>query len=204
MAVAQPIVNGAPAVPLRLYLIRHGETDWSLASKHTSYTDLALTGQGEEDAQRLGQKLRATEFNRVLTSPSLRARSTCTSAELTPVAEIEPALAEWNYGDYEGRRSVDILKERPRWNLFQDGCPQGEMPAQVCDRADVLISHLRKLDGNIALFTHGQFGSVLAMRWVGLPVMTAQHFPLGTASVSILGYSLNHPDLSVIASLSVR
>ena len=204
MAVAQPIVSGTPAAPLRLYLIRHGETEWSLASKHTSRTDIALNAQGEEGARRLGQKLRASEFNRVFTSPSRRARSTCTLAGLMPVAEIEPYLAEWNYGDYEGQRSVDIQKGRPQWNMFQDGCPQGEMPAQVCDRADVLIARLRKLDGNIALFTHGQFGSVLAVRWIGLPVMTAQHFPLGTASVSILGYSRNHPELPVIASLSER
>ena len=108
MAVAQPIVSGTPAAPLRLYLIRHGETEWSLASKHTSYTDLPLTEQGEGDARRLGQKLRAAEFNLVFSSPSQRARSTCTLAGLMPVAEIEPDLAEWNYGDYEGRRSVDI------------------------------------------------------------------------------------------------
>ena len=204
MAVAQPIVSGTPAAPLRLYLIRHGETEWSLASKHTSRTDIALNAQGEEGARRLGQKLRAAEFNRVFSSPSQRARSTCTLAGLMPVAEIEPDLAEWNYGDYEGQRSVDIQKGRPQWNMFQDGCPQGEMPAQVCGRADVLIARLRKLEGNIALFTHGQFGSVLAVRWIGLPVMTAQHFALGTASVSILGYSRNHPELPVIASLSER
>jgi probable phosphoglycerate mutase len=202
--MAQPIVNGTPVAPLRLYLIRHGETDWSLASKHTSYTDLPLTDQGEADARRLRDKLPTCEFNRVFTSPSRRARWTSTLAGVTPFAEIEPALAEWNYGDYEGQRSVDIQKERPRWNLFQDGCPQGESPAQVCARADLLIAHLRGLNGNIALFTHGQFGSVLAVRWVGLPIVTAQHFPLGTASVSVFGYSANHPELPVISSLSAR
>ncbi len=110
MAVAQPIVSGTPAVPLRLYLIRHGETEWSLASKHTSYTDLPLTEQGEGDARRLGQKLRAAEFNLVFSSPSQRARSTCTLAGLMPVAEIEPDLAEWNYGDYEGQRIAFICR----------------------------------------------------------------------------------------------
>jgi probable phosphoglycerate mutase len=204
MAVAQPIVSGPLAAPLRLYLIRHGETDWSLASKHTSYTNIALNAQGKGDAQKLGEKLHASGFNRVFTSPSQRARSTCTLAELTPVADIEPALAEWDYGDYEGQRSVDIQKHRTHWNLFQDGCPQGESPAQVSDRADLLIARLRELNGNIALFTHGQFGSVLVVRWIGLSVMTAQHFPLGTASVSILGYSRNHPELPVIESLSVH
>lgn len=204
MAVAQLIVSGTPVAPLRLYLIRHGETDWSLASKHTSRTDIALNTQGEGDAQRLGEKLRASVFNRVFTSPSLRARSTCTLAELTLVAEIEPALAEWDYGDYEGERSTDIRNSRAHWNLFQDGCPQGESPAQISTRADLFIARLRERNGNIALFTHGQFGSVLVVRWIGLPVMSAQHFPLGTASVSILGYSRNHPELPVIESLSVR
>lgn len=204
MAVAQPNVSDIPAVPLRLYLIRHGETDWSLASKHTSYTDLPLNAQGDEGARRLVEKLRASEFRHVFTSPRQRARQTCTLAGLMPVAEIEPALVEWNYGDYESRRSVDIRKERAHWNLFQDGCPNGESPAQVSRRADFLIARLRERNGNIALFTHGQFGSVIAVRWIGLPVLTAQHFPLGTASVSILGYSGNHPELPVIESLSVR
>jgi probable phosphoglycerate mutase len=202
--VAQSILSGTPAAPLQLYLIRHGETDWSLSSKHTSRTDIPLTEQGEEDARRLSEKLLACEFNRVFTSPSRRARWTCTLAGVTPRAEIEPALAEWDYGDYEGQRSIDIRKRRPDWNLFQDGCPQGESPAQVSARADLLIARLRGLNGNIALFTHGQFGSVLAVRWIGLPVMTAQHFPLRTASVSVLGYSRNHPELPVITSLSER
>ena len=178
---------------LRLYLIRHGETEWSLSGRHTGRTDIPLTEQGEQDARKLGERLRAVTFAAVLTSPRTRARRTCELARLTPVAEIEPDLAEWDYGDYEGQLSVDIRKGRPDWNLFRDGCPRGEMPAQVSDRADRLIARLRALDGNVALFSHGHFGRVLAVRWIGLPVIDGQHFLLGTASLSILGYEPNDP-----------
>ncbi|MBN2437146.1 MAG: histidine phosphatase family protein, partial [Deltaproteobacteria bacterium] len=108
-------------------------------------------------------------------------------------------LAEWDYGDYEGKRSVDIRKDRPGWNVFQDGCPNGEMPAQISVRADRLIARLRMLDGTVALFSHGQFGGVLAARWIALPLAEARHFPLGTASVGILTFNPQHPDVPVIA-----
>lgn len=186
-------------MPPRLYLIRHGETEWSLARRHTSRTDVSLTEQGEQDARKVGERLRAAGFTRVFTSPRQRARRTSALAGLTPVAEIEPDLAEWDYGDYEGQQSGDIRKGRPDWNLFRDGCSGGEMPAQVSDRADRLIARLRALDGNVALFSHGHFGRVLAVRWIGLPVIKGQHFLLGTASLSILGCEPNHPDVPVIA-----
>ena len=127
-----------------------------------------------------------------------RARRTCALAGLSPVAEVEPDLAEWNYGDYEGLRSQEIREARPDWNLFRDGCPHGETPAQVTDRADRLIARLRKLDGDIALFSHGHFGCVLAVRWIGLPVIEGQHFPLGTASLSIFGDEPSDPETPVI------
>ena len=171
-----------------IYLIRHGETEWSLSGQHTSHTDIPLTAHGEDEARELGQRLRDIQFARVLTSPRQRARRTCELAGLDPEAEIEPDLAEWNYGDYEGQRSVDILRARPDWNLFRDGCPRGETPAEITDRADRLIARLRGLDGNVALFSHGHFGRVLAGRWIGLPVRQAQHLLLSTASLSILGY----------------
>ena len=192
------------ANPLRLYFIRHGETEWSLSSRHTSRTEISLTTQGENDARRLAEKLHAVRFAHVFTSPRERARRTCELMQLTPVAAMEPRLAEWDYGDYEGQRSVEIRKERTHWNLFQDGCPQGESPAQVSNRADQLITHLRTLAGNIALFSHGQFGSVLAVRWIGLSVVTAQHFQLGTASMSIFEYSPNHAEVPVISLLGSR
>ena len=182
----------------RIYLIRHGETEWSLASRHTSRTDIPLTEQGEQDARRLAERLRDLTFSQVFTSPRQRARRTCELAGLGPVAKIEPDLAEWDYGDYEGQHSVDIRKGRPDWNLFRDGCPRGEMPAQVSDRTDRLIARLRALDGNVALFSHGHFGCVLAVRWIGLPVIEGQHFLLGTASLSILGYEPSHPEVPLI------
>ena len=204
MAVAQPAVGGMPTEPLQLYLIRHGETDWSLASKHTSRTDIPLNTQGDADAQRLGDTLRVLAFSRVFTSPRRRARQTCTLAGMMPSAAIEPALAERDYDDYEGRHSIEIRKDRPQWNLFQDGCPNGESPEQICARADLLIARRRTLRGNMVLFTHGQLGSVLTVRWIRLPILWAQHFPLRTASASRFGYAPNHPELPVILSQSVR
>src|SRR5450759_269705 len=183
----------------RIYLIRHGETEWSLSGQHTGRTDIPLTAPGEDGARELGQRLRDIQFARVLTSPRQRARRTCELAGLGPVAEIEPDLAEWDYGDYEGQRSVDILKGRPDWNLFRDGCPRGETPTQISDRADRFIARLRVLDGNVALFSHGHFGRVLAARWIGLPVSEAQRFLLDTASLNILGYEPNHVESPVIA-----
>jgi len=183
---------------LNLSLIRHGETEWSLSGRHTSRTDIPLTEQGEQDARRLGERLRTTTFLRVFTSPMQRARRTCALVGLTPVAEVEPDLAEWNYGDYEGLRSQDIRQARPDWNLFRDGCPRGETPAQVSDRADRLISRLRPLEGNVALFSHGHFGCVLAVRWIGLPVIEGQHFRLGTATLSIFGDESERSQVPVI------
>ena len=182
----------------RLYLIRHGETAWSLSGQHTGRTDIPLTEQGEQDARELVERLRVVTFGRVFTSPRQRARRTCELVGLDAVAEIEPDLPEWDYGDYEGQRSVDIRKERPDWNLFRDGCPGGESPAQISERADRVIARLRALEGNIAIFSHGHFGRVLAARWIGLPVGQAQHFLLSTASLSILGYEHNLASESAI------
>jgi broad specificity phosphatase PhoE len=188
---------------LRLYLVRHGETEWSQSSKHTSFTDIPLTEQGEEDAHMLGEQLRSTNFARVFSSPMQRAQRTCALARIKPAAEIEPDLAEWNYGDYEGQHTLDIYRARPNWNLFRDGCPGGEIPDQVSERADRLLVRLRELDGNIALFSHGHFGCVLATRWIGLPVIDGQHFLLGTTSLSLLEYEPNHPEVPVIALWNV-
>ena len=185
-------------MPPRLYLIRHGETEWSLAGRHTSRTDIPLTEQGERDARQLGGRVNAAGITRAFTSPRQRAQRTAALVGLTPVPEIEPDLAEWDYGDYEGQLSVDIRKGRPDWNLFRDGCPGGELPAQVSDRADRLIARLRALDGNIALFSHGHFGCVLGVRWIGLPVIEARHFLFGTASLSILGCEPTYPEVPVI------
>ena len=165
-----------------------GKRAWSLSSQHTGRTDIPLTEQGENDARKLAGRLRAVKFSRVLTSPLQRARRTCELAGLNEGAEIEPDLMEWDYGDYEGQRPGDIRKGRPDWNLFRDGCPRGKSLAKVSERADRLIARLRTLEGKIAMFSHAQLGRLLAARWIGLPVVQAQHFLLSTASLSILGY----------------
>jgi probable phosphoglycerate mutase len=184
---------------LNLYLIRHGETEWSLTRQHTGRTDIPLTANGKNEARELGPHLQGISFSHILTSPLKRALITCKLVALNGVPEIEADLAEWNYGDYEGRQSVHIKQVRPGWDIFRDGCPNGEIPAQVLARADRLIARLRKLDGNIALFSHGQFGGVLGVRWIGMPLDCARHFPLGAASVSILGYDPDHPEVPVIS-----
>ena len=183
---------------LRIFFIRHGETEWSLSGQHTGRTDIPLTAHGEDEARELRLRLRDGHFSHVLTSPRQRAQKTCELAGLGPVAELEPELAEWDYGDYEGLRSADIRKERPNWIVFRDGCPHGETPAQISDRADRLIARLQALKGSVALFSHGQFGCVLAARWIGLPVVDGQHFSLGPASLSILTYHPSYPEVRVI------
>ncbi len=187
-------VIGVPRALARLYLVRHGQTAWSLTGQHTGRTDIPLTEQGEEDARKLADRLRAVRFSRVFTSPRQRARRTCELAGLGEVAEIESDLMEWDYGDYEGQRPDEIRKARPDWNVFRDGSPGGESAAEVSERADRLIARLRTLEGNIAIFSHGHFGRVLAARWIGLPTRQAQQFLLGTASLSILGYEHNHAE----------
>jgi probable phosphoglycerate mutase len=183
---------------LRLFLIRHGQTEWSLSGQHTGRTELPLTAQGEDEARQLRPSLHEIRFANVLTSPRQRARQTCALAGLELRAEIEPDLSEWDYGDYEGQRSVDIRKVRPDWNIFRDGCPNGETPAQISERADRLSARLQLLNGNVALFSHGHFGCVLAARWIGLPVIDGQHLSLNSGSLSILGNDPRHPDVAVI------
>jgi broad specificity phosphatase PhoE len=183
---------------LRCFLIRHGETQWSLSGQHTGRTDLPLTAHGEDEARKLVPWLSPVRFSRVITSPLQRARRTCELAGLGATAAVDADLAEWNYGDYEGRLSRDIRKDRPGWNVFRDGCPNGEAPGQVSDRADRLLARLCTLDGNVALFSHGQFSRALAARWIGLSVVESQHFLLRTASLSILGFDSAHPEVRVI------
>lgn len=182
----------------QLYLMRHGETAWSLSGQHTGRTDIPLIEQGEQDARKLAERLRAVKFSRVFTSPLQRARRTCELAGLGDLAEIEPDLAEWDYGEYEGLRPVDIREGRPDWNVFRDGCPGGESPAQVSERADRVIARLRTLEGNIATFSHGHFGRVLAAHWIGFEIRQAQNLLLSTASISILGYEHNVAEVPAI------
>jgi broad specificity phosphatase PhoE len=183
----------------RLYLVRHGGTAWSLSGQHTGRTDLSLTEPGEQESRALGERLRFVRFEHVFSSPLLRARQTCQAIGWATV-EIEPDAVEWDYGDYEGQRSIDIRERRPGWNLFRDGCPHGETPEQVSGRADRLLARLRALQGTIAICSHGDFGRVLGARWIGLSVQQAQHLLLHTASLSVLGYEhnvLDHPAIAL-------
>jgi probable phosphoglycerate mutase len=174
--------------PLRIFLLRHGETAWSLTGRHTGLTDLALTGSGEAQARALAPALAEIAFDGVLTSPRLRARQTCQWAGLGSRAEVDPDLAEWDYGAYEGLRTAEIRAARPGWSVWRDGCPEGEMPEDISARADRVVARLRGRVGAVALFSHGQFGRVLAARWLGLPARDGQGFALAPASVSTLGF----------------
>lgn len=171
-----------------LYLARHGETAWSLTGQHTGLTDLPLTERGERNARRLGTRLAELAFAKVYTSPLQRAVRTCELAGFGAVAERDPDLAEWNYGEYEGRRTQDIQMERPDWRIFRDGCPGGEMLAEVGARADRVIARVRAIDGNVLLFSSGHILRVLAARWLGLEPAAGRFFLLSTASLSALGY----------------
>jgi broad specificity phosphatase PhoE len=171
-----------------VYLARHGETAWSLSGQHTGLTDLPLTEHGERNARQLGKRLEGITFAKVFTSPLQRAARTCELAGFGTTAEVLPELVEWNYGDYEGRRTSEIHAERPEWLLFRDGCPRGETPAQVGERADRVVEKVRAIRGNVLLFSSGHFLRVLAARWLGLAAEAGKYFFLSTASVSVLGY----------------
>lgn len=186
------------SLPLRIYLVRHAETAWSLTGQHTGCTDLPLTPHGEAMARNLAQALQGIAFEQVLTSPRLRARKTCELAGLDRAARIEPDLAEWDYGDYEGLRTAQIRDRHPDWNIWDQGCPGGETPADAGRRADRLISRLRNQSGRIALFSHGQIGRVLAARWVGLGADQGRHLAIDPACIGILGFEDRHPHTPVI------
>lgn len=192
-----------PAASLQVHLIRHGQTAWSLSGRHTGRTDIPLTPRGEDEARALEASLRGPGFSHVLTSPRLRARQTAALAGLGTQAAVEPDLAEWDYGDYEGLRSVEIRADRPDWNIFRDGCPNGESSAEITARADRLLAALSSLTGRVALFSHGHFGRCLAARWIGIELQAAQHLLLGTASIGILGYDPGHPENRVIAQWNI-
>ncbi len=185
------------------YVIRHGETAWSRSGRHTGRTEVPLSAEGEESARRLAGALSTARFSLVLTSPRGRARRTCELAGLGGSASAEADLAEWDYGDYEGLTSAEILRTRPGWVLFRDGCPGGESPGQVSARADRLLARLAQAAGEAALFTHGHFGRALAARWAGMPVGDGQHLLLDTASFGVLSFEHGNPAAPVIARWNV-
>ena len=171
-----------------IYLARHGETAWTISGQHTSFTDLPLTERGESDATLLGNQLGGRSFVRVFTSPLRRASRTCELAGFGAQAEIDRDLVEWNYGQYEGRRTAEIRVERPDWQLFRDGCPGGESPAEIGARADRVVSRVRGVDGDVLVFSSGHILRVLAAAWLGLPPEAGKYLLLSTGSLSTLGY----------------
>lgn len=175
----------------KIYLVRHGETAWAVSGQHTGRTDIPLTMEGEIDAKALNSKLLNLTILKVFSSPLLRARQTAELSGYVDNIEIDNNLMEWNYGDYEGRSTLDICVERPNWSLFKDGCPNGETLDDVAIRADLVISRIRLLNNNVLLFAHRDILRIIIARWIRLDAVEAQRFLLTTASLSILGYDHN-------------
>ena len=171
-----------------IHVIRHGETAWTESGQHTGLTDIPLTERGERQARRFGEHLRGRNYAHVFTSPLQRARRTCELAGFGATAQIDPDLVEWNYGKYDGLTRAEILKQRPGWKIFRDGCPEGESVAEIGNRADRVIARLRVLDGDALLFSSGHFMRILAARWLGLDASCGGLFLLNTTTLSILGY----------------
>lgn len=171
-----------------IYLARHGETAWSLTGQHTGLTDIPLTARGEQNAVRLGERLRGITFAAVVSSPLQRARRTCELAGYGGLARVDPDLVEWNYGDYEGLRTAEIHQRDPGWNVFREGGANGESVADVLERADRVVARVREIEGCVLVFSSGHFLRSLAARWLGLPVAIGQYLALDTAALSIVGY----------------
>jgi broad specificity phosphatase PhoE len=186
------------AQPL-LYIARHGETEWSRSGQHTGRTDLPLTDTGRAAAQMLGRRLAGLEPARVFTSPLTRARQTCDLAGFGAIADVQQDLVEWDYGDYEGKRTSEIVRLRPGWELFRDGSPGGESPGEVAYRADRMIERIRATNGLVIVFSSGHILRALAARWVGLPIQVGARLLLDTASLSVLGYGHDRSEPAIRA-----
>ncbi|MBK1646436.1 histidine phosphatase family protein [Thiocapsa imhoffii] len=171
-----------------VYLVRHGETEWSRAGQHTGLTDIPLTAQGEREAESLAARLQHIKFSTVLVSPLIRARRTCELAGFEAVAQVDPDLVEWDYGDYEGLTTREIRVNHPDWRIFYDGCPGGETLDQIGLRADRVIAKVKAADGHVLLFSSGHFLRVFAARWLDLKPDAGRFFMLGTTGLSALGY----------------
>ena len=177
-----------------IYLVRHGETAWSVTGQHTGATDLALSGRGEEQARGLKARLRRQSFAHVLSSPLQRARRTCELAGFATHALLDPELAEWNYGDYEGLTTAEIRRAKPGWVLFRDGCPGGESVSQLTARADRMVSRLRVLQGRALVFSSGHLLRALTARWLGLSLEIGRALLLEPAAVCVIGYDQGGAD----------
>ena len=183
--------------PQEVYVIRHGETEWSLSGQHTGTTDLPLTENGRNLARLLKPLFAKHTFDLVLTSPLQRARETCLLAGFGGKAEVDTNLVEWNYGEYEGLTPKQIHDKRPGWMIFTDGCPGGETPEEVGARADRAIARARTAKGHVALFAHGHIFRVLVARWLGLPATAGRHFLLHTGTLNVLSYYRDIPALKI-------
>jgi broad specificity phosphatase PhoE len=184
----------------KLYLARHGDTEWTDTGRHTGRTDIPLNDCGQENARRLGESLPPLDFAHVFTSPLERAHKTCQLAGYGAGAEISLDLLEWDYGLYEGKRTAEILAERPGWELFRDGCPDGESPAEVAVRADRFIKRIHDLGGHVLAFSSGHIIRMIAARWLGLPPAAGRHFFCMPGSIGELAFehgSLDEPIIRV-------
>lgn len=181
----------------KIYLLRHGETEWSLNGRHTGVTDIPLTENGRRIARLLQPILAKEKFALVLTSPLQRARETCELAGLAAVATVDRDLMEWNYGEYEGLTTEEIRKTNPNWSVFRDGCPGGESPVEIGARADKIVTKIRTVDGNVALFAHGHILRVLGARWINLAANYGENFLLDTATLNVLGYYREAPAFKI-------
>jgi probable phosphoglycerate mutase len=177
-----------PAELPKLFLARHGDTAWTESRQHTGRTDIPLNERGEHHARQLGEKLRRFPLECVFTSPLQRASKTCELAGYGAIARVDPDLVEWDYGRYEARLTSDILNERPGWELFRDGCPDGESPDDVAARADAFIARVRSIEQDVLAFSSGHILRMIAARWLGLPPGAGRFFFCRPASVGVLGF----------------
>ena len=179
----------------KIYLIRHGQTEWTLTGQHTGKTNLPLTEEGEIQSQQLAKQLKGHTFKKIWVSPLKRAQQTCEYAGLSRHAEIDPDLAEWDYGDYEGLTSNEIRKSNPHWNIFLRGAPNGESIEDISVRTNRILMNIHAIHGDIAIFSHGHFLRALTAKWLKLQIANGNLFVLEPASISILGYEKDHPAL---------
>ena len=178
---------------MKVYIFRHGETEWSLSGQHTGWTDIELTLKGELEAKYLGDSLKDVKFDHVFSSPLKRAKNSCALAGFSKQMKLDPALLEWNYGDYEGLTSIEIWKKNPGWTIFSSNPPRGETSQEITARIDLFIENLKSLSGNIAIFSSGHISRALAARWLDLPVSFGSYLSLSTSSKSIVGFDRSLP-----------